>query len=106
MAAKVEAVEKGVEETTGRLTQQTHDLGPEPSFGRSEFRTRCMLGFVVRLEFPWMAEISRILFPEAGRANAFAAIPALVICRSLASAIKCEGRPLSLQVRRCASLLP
>lgn len=50
-----------------------------------------MLGFVVGSEALRAAEIPRDVSPQAGRANAFAATPALVFCGSLASAERRKG---------------
>lgn len=58
-----------------------------------------MLGFVVRSEAPRTAEIPRDVPPRAGRANAFAAIPALVICGKLVAAVERKGGQLALKVR-------
>lgn len=54
-----------------------------------------MSGFVVQSEALREAEIPRDVPPEA---NAFAAIPARVICESLASAWENKGRPLFSKV--------
>lgn len=56
-----------------------------------------MSGFVVQSEAPRTAEIPRDVPPEAGRANAFAAIRALVICGSLASTLEKKGARWSIK---------